>query len=66
VQISNLKPTVPVGQIKSLGLLGPKYEVGEPIRQLNDGDWMVRIVLIETGEEAEYRYTYLLADPLAH
>jgi hypothetical protein len=58
-------PRVPTGQIKSFGAFGPKYEIGEPIRALDDGDWMVKIKMVETGEEAEYRYSHLADDPQA-
>lgn len=58
-------PTVPVGIIKSFGPFGPKYEVGESIEQLEDGDWLVEIVLVETGEKAAYRRSQLLDDPEA-
>lgn len=58
-------PRVPVGVIKSFGPLGPKYEVETPIRQLEDGDWLVRILLLESGEGAEYRLSRLLRDPEA-
>lgn len=58
-------PSVPKGTIKSFGVFGPKYEVGEPLRALEGGDWLIRIILIDTGEAAEYRYSHLLADPEA-
>ncbi len=58
-------PPVPVGTIKSFGLFGPKYEVGQPLRQLDDGDWMVEVTMVETGEKAEYRLTRLTDDPEA-
>ncbi|MGO8669979.1 MAG: DUF5397 family protein [Capsulimonadaceae bacterium] len=58
-------PKVPIGKIKTFGEFGPKYEVHEPLRQLDNGEWMVRITLVETGEETEYRYTHLLQDPEA-
>lgn len=58
-------PPVPVGQIKSFGAFGPKYEVGQPLRQLDDGDWMIEVVLLETGEKAEYRLTHANDDPKA-
>ncbi|MDP4027501.1 MAG: DUF5397 family protein [Gallionella sp.] len=61
--ILNSPPTVAVGKIKSFGAFGPKYEVGQLLRQLDDGDWMVCIKMVETGEETEYRYTHLLDDP---
>jgi hypothetical protein len=58
-----LSPPVPIGKIKTFGKLGPKYEVGQPLRQLADGDWMVAILLVETGEEAQYPLTHINADP---
>jgi hypothetical protein len=58
-------PNVPVGKIKSFGPVGPKYEVGQALRQLDDGDWMIEVTMIETGEKAEYRWTHLNDDPEA-
>ena len=60
-----LPPTIPVGKIKTFGPLGPKYEVGRARRQLPDGDWMIEVILIESGETTEYRLTHLLDDPEA-
>jgi Family of unknown function (DUF5397) len=59
-------PPVPIGKIKSFGQVGPKYEVGQPLRQLPDGDWMVEVTLVETGEKAEYRLTRVFDDPEAN
>ncbi len=56
-------PDTPVGKIKMFGPFGPKYQVGETVCQLEDGDWMVEVTMVETGEKAEYRLTHLLADP---
>lgn len=61
----SVPPAVPVGQIKSFGAFGPKYEVGEPLRALDDGDWMVEVTLVETGEKAEYRLAHVNDDPEA-
>ena len=58
-------PGVPSGKIKSFGPFGPKYEVGPVLRRLEDGDWMVQITLVETGERTEYRLTRLTEDPEA-
>jgi Family of unknown function (DUF5397) len=58
-------PRVPVGRIKSFGPLGPQYEVGQALHQLDDGDWMIEVTMVETGEKAEYRWTHLAADPEA-
>ena len=57
---------VPVGKIKSFGPFGPKYEVGKPTRQLDDGDWMIEVTMVETGEKMEYRLTHLFNDPEAN
>jgi hypothetical protein len=59
-------PSVPTGKIKSFGAFGPKYEVGKPLRQLDDGDWMVEVKMVETGESVEYRLTHVCDDPEAH
>jgi hypothetical protein len=59
-------PPVPVGKIKSFGPNGPKYEVGQALRQLDDGDWLIEVTMVETGEKAEYRWTRLTDDPEAH
>jgi len=32
-------PPVPIGEIKIFGPFGPKYEVGQPLYQLDDSDW---------------------------
>jgi len=31
-----------------------------------DGDWMVEVTMVETGEKAEYLWTRLNNDPEAH
>jgi hypothetical protein len=59
-------PPIPVGKIKSFGHFGPQYEVGHAVRQLIDGDWLVEVTMVETGEKAEYRLTHLADDPEAH
>jgi hypothetical protein len=58
-------PSIPVGKIKSFGPFGPKYEVGQTLRKSEDGDWMVEVKMVETGETAEYRLSRLLDDPEA-
>lgn len=58
-------PPVPVGKIKTFGELGPKYKVGQPLNQLEDGDWMIEITLIETGDKTQYRLTHINDDPEA-
>ncbi|PWF21452.1 DUF5397 family protein [Corticimicrobacter populi] len=58
----NTPPDVPVGTLKLLGPLGLKYEVGQPVSPLDDGDWLVEIILVETGSKVVYRYSSLMAD----
>ena len=65
MQVAIESPPVPLGKIKSFGPFGPKYEVGPVVRPLDDGDWMVEITMVETGEKAEYRWTHLREDPEA-
>jgi len=59
-------PTVPVGKIKSFGPFGPKYEVGYALCRLKDGDWLVEITMVETGDKAEYRLSRVTDDPDAN
>jgi hypothetical protein len=66
MQATITPPAIPVGRIKSFGPFGPKYEVGHALRELDDGDWLIEVTLIETGEKAEYRWTHLNDDPDAH
>ncbi len=57
-------PTL-LGVFKTFGVFGPAYQVIDAVRQLADGDWMMRVRLLETSEEVEYRYTHVLDDPKA-
>ncbi len=59
----SVPPNLPVGRIKSFGPFGPKYEVGDALRPVDDGDWSVEVTLIESGEKAEYRWTQMNDDP---
>jgi hypothetical protein len=65
MQATIASPVVPIGKIKSFGPFGPKYEIGHPLRQLNDGDWMIEVTLVESGEKTEYRLSRLSNDPEA-
>jgi len=57
------RPALPLGEIKMIGAFGPKYEVGPLLRPLDDGDWMVEILLIESGEKTEYLLSDIQHDP---
>jgi hypothetical protein len=58
-------PPIPVGKIKTFGNIGEEYEVGQALRQVDDGDWLVAIKMSKTGESAEHRLTHILDDPAA-
>ena len=64
MSIGTLQPPVlPIGRIKTFGAMGPKYEImgnGQPSK---NGDWLVPIKVVESGEELEYRYSRLMLDP---
>jgi hypothetical protein len=57
---------IPVGEIKTFGPLGPKYEVLRALHPIPNGDWLVRICVVESGEEADYQLSHILADPVAN
>jgi hypothetical protein len=65
VQSEPVPVSVPVGEIKTFGPVGDRYQVVKPLRPTDDGDWMVLINRIESGEEAEYRLSRILNDPKA-
>ncbi len=35
------------------------------LHPVDDGDWLLAIKLIESGETAEYRYSHMVDDPEA-
>jgi hypothetical protein len=64
--INNLTMSdVQIGQVKSFGAFGPKYEVTGPGRRSKEGEWLVPIRVVESGEELEYRYSRFMLDPEA-
>lgn len=58
-------PVIPEGSIKTFGPVGPKYQVGPPVGPTEDGDWLVEITLVETGERTIYRLSRIHDDPEA-
>ena len=54
-----------VGTFRRFGPAGPVYEVVGVIQDLEDGDTLMKVTLVESGEEAEYRYSNILDDPKA-
>ena len=58
-------PSAFVGVIKTFGEFGEPYEVLGVCRPGADGDTLMRIRLVKTGEEAEYSFLHMLEDPEA-
>jgi hypothetical protein len=56
--------TIPVGTVKQFGPFGPEYEVLGPAPDEN-GEKMVRIVLVRTSEELTYELDAMIKDPEA-
>jgi len=63
MQAALVLPKVPQGAIKNIGDFGPKYQVGPLLRQANNGDWLVEITLVDSGEKTEYYLSHLNNDP---
>jgi len=55
---------VPVGAIKQFGPYGPEYEVLS-LAPPENGEQMVNIVIVRTGEELTYQLDAVLEDPEA-
>ena len=50
------------GSFRRFGPFGPVYQVLEKLRDEGD-DIIMKVRVVDTGEEAEYRYTHILDDP---
>ncbi len=58
-------PEIRIGQVRTFGPEGPMYEVVGNGHPAANGDWLVPIRVIESGEELEYPYAQLKSDPEA-
>jgi hypothetical protein len=56
-------PVVSVGKIKTFGLDGPKYEITAVAHLAANGEWLVPIRVIVSGEELDYRHSRFVLDP---
>ena len=65
LQTSTPSTTGYAGQIKTFGEYGPLYQVGTGSRQADNGEWMVEVNLVESGERIEYPLNKLALDPRA-
>ena len=55
-----------VGTWRRFGQVGPVYEIVSVGDARPDGDWMMRIRVLETREEVDYRLADILDDPREH
>ena len=53
-----------VGTWRRFGPVGPVYEIVAVGKELPDGSRMMRVRVVESGEEVDYRFTDILDDPL--
>jgi hypothetical protein len=58
------RPSSLVGTWRRFGPVGPVYEIIAAGRELPGGDTMMRVRVVESGEEVDYRFTDILDDPL--
>ena len=54
-----------VGTWRRFGVFGPVYEIVGAGAALAGGDQHMRVRVVETGEELDYRVAEILADPVA-
>jgi hypothetical protein len=57
------KPVNLVGTWRRFGAVGPVYEIIGIGHELSGGDRLMRVRVVETGEEVDYRLTEILDDP---
>jgi len=55
-----------IGQFRTFGDFGPAYRVIKPILDASTGEWLLKIQVLETGEETEYPYKQAIKDPEIH
>lgn len=52
-----------VGTVRRFGQFGPEYVIEKVLRPLDNGDYLLKISVAETGEEDEREYSFVLRDP---
>ena len=57
------RPASLVGTWRRFGAVGPVYEIIGTGGELPGGDQVMRIRVVETGEELDYRLAEILDDP---
>jgi hypothetical protein len=57
------QPEQLVGTWRRFGLAGPVYEIIRTGQPLPNGDRLMRVRVIESGEEVDYKLTEIFDDP---
>lgn len=52
-----------VGTVRRFGPYGPAYEIVEVVRDLDDGDTLLKLRVVENEEVVEEKYSIVLKDP---
>ncbi|HRY14302.1 MAG: DUF5397 family protein [Candidatus Competibacteraceae bacterium] len=58
-----IEPQTLIGTWRRFGLSGPVYEIISQGERLPSGDETLRVRVIETGEELDYKLADILDDP---
>lgn len=58
-----IEPQILIGTWRRFGTFGPAYEIIAKGKKLPTGDETLRIRVIETGEELDYKLADVLDDP---
>ena len=58
-----IEPQTLIGTWRRFGLSGPVYEIISQGERLPSGDETLRVCVVETGEELDYRLVDILDDP---
>ena len=58
-----IDPASFIGTWRRFGIVGPVYEIIGQDKALENGDWLMRVRVLETGEEVGYKLTDILDDP---
>jgi hypothetical protein len=57
------EPKSLIGTWRRFGAVGPVYEIIALGKELPDYDRWMRVRVVDTGEEVDYRFTEILDDP---
>jgi hypothetical protein len=59
-----LEPSKLIGTWRRFGVFGPVYEIIGASKEFTGGDQQMRVRVVETGEELDYRLAEILDDPV--